>query len=89
MKAIVTVIGKDKPGIIAAVSAMLAKNRINIEDISQTVLQGNFTMIMLVSLEGSTLGIAELSEQTAKLAAEVGVEIHVQNEEIFSAIHNV
>ena len=89
MKAIVTVIGKDKPGIIAAVSAMLAKNRINIEDISQTVLQGNFTMIMLVSLEGSSLGIAALAEETAALAAEVGVEIHVQNEEIFDAIHKI
>ena len=89
MKAIVTVIGKDKPGIIAAVSAMLAKNRINIEDISQTVLQGNFTMIMLVSLEGSSLGIAALAQETAALAEEVGVEIHVQNEQIFDAIHKI
>ena len=89
MKAIVTVIGRDKPGIIAGVSGLLAEHHINIEDISQTVLQGNFTMIMLVSLEGSSLGVADLSEVTAALAARIGVEIHVQNEEIFDAIHKI
>ena len=89
MKAIVTVIGKDKPGIIAAVSGMLAGHNINIEDISQTVLQGNFTMIMLVSLDRSRLSITELSEATSALSHEVGVEIHVQNEEIFNAIHKI
>ena len=89
MKAIVTVIGKDKPGIIAAVSGLLAKHNINIEDISQTVLHGNFTMVMLVSLDGNTLGVAGLAELTDPLAAEVGVEIHVQNEEIFDAIHKI
>ena len=89
MKAIITVIGEDKPGIIAAVSTMLAKNSINIEDISQTVLQGNFTMIMLVSLDGSVLDISTLVEETAMLSAEIGVEIHVQNERIFDAIHKI
>lgn len=89
MKAIVAVIGKDKPGIIAAVSAMLAEHSINIEDISQTVLQDNFTMIMLVSLENSGLSIAELGEKTAKIGADIGVEIYVQNNEIFNAIHKI
>ena len=89
MKAIVTVIGKDKPGIIAAVSGLLAKHNINIEDISQTVLHGNFTMVMLVSLDCDTLGVAGLAALTTPLAAEVGVEIHVQNEEIFDAIHKI
>ena len=89
MKAIVTVIGKDKPGIIAAVSGLLARHGINIEDISQTVLHGNFTMVMLVSLDGEALGVAGLAALTAPLAAEVGVEIHVQNEEIFDAIHKI
>ena len=82
MKAIVTVIGKDKPGIIAAVSGMLAGHNINIEDISQTVLQGNFTMIMLVSMDRSRLSITELSEATSALSHEVGVEIHVQKDGI-------
>ena len=89
MKAIVTVIGKDKPGIIAAVSSLLAKHAINIEDISQTVLRGNFTMVMLVSFENSNMDVAALASVAAPLAAEVGVEIHVQNEEIFDAIHKI
>lgn len=89
MKAIVTVIGKDKPGIIAAVSTVLAENSINIEDISQTVLQGNFTMIMLVSLEKSDLAITDLCALTGEMSKKVGVEIHVQNEEIFNAIHKI
>ena len=89
MKAIVTVIGKDKPGIIAAVSSLLAKHAINIEDISQTVLRGNFTMVMLVSFENSNMDVAALAAVAAPLATEVGVEIHVQNEEIFDAIHKI
>ena len=55
MKAIVTVIGRDKPGIIAKVSAVLADNNVNIEDISQTIMQGNFTMIMQCGLENAKL----------------------------------
>lgn len=89
MRAIVTVIGKDKTGIIASISVMLAENGINIEDISQTVLGEYFTMIMLVSLDKSKINFAELVKKAEVLGKESGVEIHVQNEEIFNAIHKI
>jgi ACT domain-containing protein len=89
MKAVITVIGKDKPGIIAAVSALMAKNNVNIEDISQTVLQGNFTMIMLVSLQGALVSLASLKDQADELSENIGVTIRVQNEEIFDAVNKI
>lgn len=89
MKAIVTVIGKDKPGIIASVSAMLAERQINIEDISQTILQGNFTMIMMVNTEGSALTVSELAEACRALGSSIGVTIHAQQEDIFRAMHEI
>ncbi len=89
MKAIVTVIGKDKSGIIAKVSALLAKNLVNIEDISQTIVQGNFTMIMLCDLSGCALSVAQLSNEMKVLGEEIGVSIHVQHEDIFNAMHKI
>ncbi len=89
MRVIVTVIGKDKSGITAGVSATLAENNVNIEDISQTIVQGNFTMIMLCDLGGSKLGVAELGEALKKRGEEIGVSIHVQHEDIFNAMHKI
>lgn len=89
MKAIVTVIGTDKPGIIAKVSTELAASNINIEDISQTIMQGNFTMIMQCGLEKSTLSIKQLKEKLTALGEKIGVSIHVQHEDIFNAMHKI
>lgn len=89
MKAIVTVIGKDKPGIIAKVSAALAENTVNIEDISQTIMQGNFTMIMQCGLENAKLKISDLKEILLEVGAQIGVSIHVQHEDIFNAMHKI
>ncbi|MBE5731903.1 MAG: ACT domain-containing protein [Clostridiales bacterium] len=89
MRAIITVIGKDKTGIIASVSGMLSKYNVNIEDISQTVLGDYFTMIMLVSLDNASIKFADLVKNAEVLGKESGVEIHVQNEEIFNAIHKI
>ena len=89
MKAILTVLGKDKAGIIAAVSTILAQNNVNIEDISQTVMQGYFTMIMLVNLENSTISFAELQELASKKGEEIGVKIMLQHEDIFNTMHRV
>ncbi len=89
MRAIITVIGKDKTGIIASVSGMLAQYGVNIEDISQTVLGEYFTMIMLVSFDKASIQFAELVKKAETLGREAGVEIHVQNEEIFNAIHKI
>ena len=88
MKAIVTVIGKDKSGIIAKVSGALAERGVNIEDISQTIVQGNFTMIMLCNL-GENLSVSELSDALYTTGKEAGVTIRVQHEDIFSAMHKI
>ena len=89
MKAIVTVIGKDKSGIIAEVSTLLAKNKVNIEDISQTIVQGNFTMLMLCDLENSPLSLKELHSELVSLGEKIGVSIHLQHEDIFNAMHKI
>ena len=88
MKAIVTVIGKDKPGIIARISTDLAEKNVNIEDISQTVAQGNFTMIMLCELPES-LTVSELSDYIGKSGERIGVSVRVQHEDIFNAMHKI
>ena len=89
MKAIVTVIGKDKSGIIAKVSTALADQNVNIEDISQTIVQGNFTMIMLCDLSGSKVDILTLKDQLDLLGKEIGVSVHIQHEDIFNAMHTI
>ena len=89
MKAIVTVIGKDKPGIIAKVSTALADNQVNIEDISQTLMQDNFTMLMLCDLEKSVLSLSQLKNSLVELGEKIGVSIHVQHEDIFNAMHKI
>ena len=89
MKAIVTVIGKDKSGIIAKVSTALAQNNVNIEDISQSIVQDYFTMIMLCNLKDSKLSLKEIITLLNKVGEEIGVSIHVQHEEIFNAMHNI
>ncbi len=89
MRAIVTVVGKDKSGIIAKVATLLADNNVNIEDISQTILQGNFTMLMLCDLSASKMAIADLNGLLTKLGEEIGVVIRVQNQDIFNAMHKI
>lgn len=89
MRAIITVIGKDKSGIIAKVSNLLAEKNVNIEDISQTIVQGNFTMLMLCNMENARAGLKELGEKLAVLGNEIGVSIRVQHEDIFNAMHKI
>ncbi|MBQ9514360.1 MAG: ACT domain-containing protein [Clostridia bacterium] len=89
MKAIVTVIGKDKSGIIASVATALAEEKINIEDISQTIVQGNFTMIMLCDLQNSKLTLAEMHNKLQTLGDKIGVSIHTQHEDIFNSMHKI
>ena len=89
MKAIVPVIGKDKVGITASVCALLAKYNINIMDITQTVLQEYFTMVMLVNAENSTAPIAELSDVLGTAGQEMGLDIRIQREDIFLAMHRI
>lgn len=89
MRAVVTVIGKDKVGIIAGISAALAENDINILDISQTIMQGFFTMVMMVDLENSKLPLAVLSEKFSKLGNDMGIEVRLQHEEIFNSMQRI
>jgi len=89
MKAVVTVTGKDKVGIIAMASAECAKYGANIIDISQTVLDEYFAMIMMVSLEGLTVDFSEFAEAMAKAGGESGVDIRVMHEDIFNTMHRI
>lgn len=89
MRAVVTVTGKDKKGIIAKVSAFLAERRVNIEDISQTILSEYFAMIMIVDVSDATMELAALAEECAALGKQIGMSIYVQHEDIFNAMHNV
>ena len=89
MRAIVTVIGKDRVGIIANVCTLLAKNGVNILDISQTVLQDYFTMIMLVDTSGCPLPFIELSSALKTRGEEQALSIRIQREDIFEAMHRI
>lgn len=89
MKCVLTVIGKDKPGIIAKVSGLLAEDEVNIEDISQTIMQNTFTMIMLVDLTTENASIERLNGKMQKLGDEIGVSIRLQHEDVFNAMHKV
>ncbi len=89
MKAVLTVIGKDKVGIIAAVSGILSENGVNILDISQTIMRGMFTMIMLVDLQDNGDNMALLSEKLNGLEKDMGLSIHIQNEEVFNSMHRI
>lgn len=89
MKAIVTVIGKDKVGIIAQVSAILSENMVNILDISQTILQDYFTMIMLVDLSSMKISFSELHSNLEEKGKTIGLQIKIQREEVFKAMHQI
>lgn len=89
MKAIVTVVGQDQKGIIAKVSNVLFENGVNIQDISQTIMQNMFTMIMLVDLHSSDISVQSLSDKLNVIAEEMGLSIHVQREEIFTSMHRI
>ncbi|MBE5852125.1 MAG: ACT domain-containing protein [Lachnospiraceae bacterium] len=88
-KTIITVVGKDTVGIIAKVCTYLAENGINILDISQTIVQGYFNMMMIVDTTNASKRSAEVAEELAKLGEEIGVVIKCQKEEIFNMMHRI
>lgn len=89
MKAIVTVVGKDRVGIIAAVCNQLADFNVNVLDISQTVMQGYFTMMMATDVSQCTIPVADLSSKMEEIGREMGLSIRVQREDIFQAMHRI
>ncbi|MBP3674486.1 MAG: ACT domain-containing protein [Oscillospiraceae bacterium] len=89
MKAVVTVVGKDQVGIIAAVCVKLAEYNVNVLDISQTVMQGYFTMMMVVDVSACTVPLAELVSLMDKEGREKNLSVRVQREDIFEAMHRI
>lgn len=89
MKAVVTVVGKDKTGIIARVSGLLYANNINILDISQTIMQDIFTMITLVDTTNSSLEFNQLKDALENVGKELGVAITIQREDLFNSMHRI
>ena len=88
-KAIITVVGGDTVGIIAKVCSYLAKNNVNILDISQTIVQEYFNMMMIVDMSGSTKNFDNVNEDLNKLGEDIGVVIKCQREEIFDMMHRI
>ncbi|MDP4147095.1 MAG: ACT domain-containing protein [Bacillota bacterium] len=89
MRAIITVIGKDKVGIIAGVSNILAETGVNILDISQTIMEEYFTMIMMTRLPEGGASFEEIKAKLDKKGQELGVSIKIQHEDIFNSMHTV
>lgn len=89
MRAVISVFGKDRVGIIAGVSTVLADCNVNILDLSQTIMQEIFTMVMLVDVSGATISFAELAERLDKKGQELGLLIKIQHEDIFNSMHRI
>ena len=89
MRAVITVIGKDAVGIIAEVSAVLKKSSANIVDISQSVLQDLFAMIMLVDISNLNVDFIELAEELSALGRTMGLDIRTMHEDIFDSMHQI
>lgn len=88
-KTIITVVGQDTVGIIAKVCAYLAENKINILDISQTIVQGYFNMMMIVDRSNAEKSFGDIADEMTALGEEIGVIIKCQREEIFSSMHRI
>jgi ACT domain-containing protein len=89
MKAIVTVIGKDRIGVIAAISTILAQHGVNILDIHQTVQQEYFSMVMLVDLSLMKISFADMKEKLTIVGKEMGMEVRIQREDIFQSMNRL
>ncbi len=89
MKAIVTVVGQDRVGIIAGVCTALAEFHVNVLDISQTVMQGYFTMMMATEVSECNVPLAELATRMEAIGKDMGLSIRVQREDIFQAMHRI
>ncbi len=88
-RTIITVIGKDRVGIIARICTYLAENDINVLDINQSIVQGFFNMIMIVDAQNAKKDFAVLNEEIEKLSEELGVKIKMQHEDIFNVMHRI
>ena len=89
MRAVITVLGKDMVGILAKVSAKCAEVDVNVIEVTQSILQDLFAMIMMVDISKSTIPFDELSKKLQDIGAEMGLTIHVMHEDIFNSMHRI
>ena len=89
MRIVVTVVGKDKVGIIAKVTNILANNQVNVLNINQDLMDGFFNMVLIADMTDSKMSIKTLKEHLDRLSKEIGLEIRVQSEDIFTAMHQI
>lgn len=89
MKAVITVLGKDRVGIIAKVSNLLADSGANILDITQTIMQDVFTMVMMIEISDINIKFTELADNLAALGEDMGLEIRCRHEDIFNSMHKI
>lgn len=89
MKGVITVNGKDRIGILHGVTKILAENNVNVEDISQTIRQGYFTMMMIVNLSNLICDFNDLKDRLEKYGQDIGLIVRIQREEIFNEMHMV
>ena len=89
MQVVLTIVGKDKVGITAKVTNALADMNINIININQNIMQGFFNMVLIADMEGANVNLADARQRMVQLGEEIGVEIRLQSEEIFAAMHRI
>ena len=89
MRAVITVIGKDMVGILAKISTECCNHNINVLEVTQSILQDMFAMIMMVDISKSDIPFTELSDMLGKIGAEMGLSIHAMHEDIFNAMHTI
>ncbi len=88
-RVVLTVVGLDKVGIVAKISGLLARNKVNIIDISQTIMGDLFTMIMLVDMAGADLEVEALRKRLERLGRQIGLQIIVQHEQVYRYMHRI
>lgn len=89
MRAVITVVGKDMVGILAKVSGLCARYNVNIIEVSQSILQDMFCMIMMVDTAGSSIELSALADEFAKTGEDMGLAIHVMHEDVFKSMHRI
>ena len=89
MRIVLTIVGKDRVGIIAKVSNLFAEHGVNILNINQNILEGFFNMVLIADMAAADVSLKDLQEMAAQIGKEIGVEIKVQHEEIFTAMHRI
>ena len=89
MQVVLTIVGKDKVGITARVTNALAEMNINIININQNIMQGFFNMVLIADMQGANVTLADARQRMVQLGEEIGVEIRLQSEEIFAAMHRI